>query len=439
MDSNQPLEVDILFKGGTVVTMDANLNVIPNAALAVKGEKIAWISSAEGSPGCVNASKVIDTRGKVIVPGFINTHSHIAMSLFRGLVDDHPLAEWLDKVLVYEKKYTSPENVVTGAQLAMIEMIRSGTTCVADMYWQFEYTTEAARKANFRMVNGPSFTFITGYGGVQPADEITALDYLERYAQDTLIQCCVQVHSTYTSHPEMLARARELSERFGVVFITHASESRAEVDQVLKEKGKTPIGVLEQHGLLGPRTLLAHCVYLDDAEIELLAARSVSVAHCPQSNMKLGSGIARVPDMLAAGVNVALGTDGPASNNDLDMLDEMRSAALLHKGARCDPTVLPARQALAMMTINAARALGMGDRLGSLEAGKLADVTVLDFDAPHLMPCYDVFSHLVYAANRSDVCTVLINGRLVMEDRQLLTLDEDAVKENVRAIHLGDA
>ena len=435
MTDIHPMPVDVLLTGGTLVTMDGQRRILTDAALAVQGERIAWLGSAAEAAARFIPAKTIDLAGKVVTPGLINTHGHWAMTLFRGLVDDRALEGWLNVIWKVEGAFASPQNVAAGSRLAMIEMLRGGTTCAADMYWQFRHTTEAARQAGFRIVNGPSFTEIKGFQGQKSTEYASAIEYLERYRGDPLVCLCIQTHSTYTTNLAMMEDARRLSEERGLLFITHASESRAEVETVrAKYGGKTPIEVLDQAGLLGPRTLLAHCVHLSDAEIERLAQSGTAVAHCPSSNLKLGNGFARVADMLRAGVTVAIGTDGPASNNDLDLLGEAQLAAMIQKGVTADPAALPAGQVFAMLTCDGARALGLGERLGSLEPGKLADIAVLDFDSPNLTPTYDLYSHLIYAAASADVSDVLVNGQVLMEGRRLLTLDEPAVKAEVRRI-----
>lgn len=414
--------------------MDPQRRIIENGTIAVKDSRILWVGSAADAHGQFIPAQRIDLTGKVAAPGMINTHGHWAMTLFRGLVDDRPLEAWLATIWNVERAFTSPENVVAGSRLAMIEMIRGGTTCAADMYWQFRHTTEASRQAGFRIVNGPSFTEIKGFKGQTPVDRASANEYLDRYRDDPLVHLCVQTHSTYTTNLSMMEDARRLSEERGLLFVTHASESRAELDMVRQKYDRTPIQVLDAAGLLCEHTLLAHCVHLSDTEIERLAETRTSVAHCPSSNLKLASGIARVADMLKAGVNVAIGTDGPASNNDLNLFAEAQLAAMLQKGVTGDPAVLPAEKVFAMLTCDGARAIGLGDRLGSLEQGKLADIMIMDFDSPNLTPCYDLYSHLIYAAAAADVCHVMIHGKMVMEDRRLLTLDEVEIKAQVRRI-----
>lgn len=432
--SDQTLCVDSLLLGGSVITMDGKRHIFHNAAVAVKDSKIVWIGSREEAEGSIHARQNYDVNGKVITPGLINTHGHWAMTLFRGLVDDKPLEAWLEEVWEVERVYTTPGNVAVGAQLAIVEMIRSGTTCAADMYWQFDSTTCAARKAGFRIVNGPSYAKISGFDEMTNATSERALDYLDQYRDDPLVHLCVQTHAVYTTDYEIMEKVKNIAAERDILFITHASESRAENENVRSTFGKTPIGVLDSVGLLGKKTLLAHCVHLTEAEIERLSETGASVSHCPSSNLKIGNGIARVSDMLKAGVNVSIGTDGPATNNDLDILHEAQLAALLQKGATGDPTVLPAEKVMEMLTVDGASALGLADKIGSIETGKLADLVVFDFNAANLTPCYDYYSHLVYSASAADVSDVMINGQMVMLNRELLYLDEEKIKADVRAI-----
>lgn len=430
----QSLKVDFLLVGGTIVTMDSERRVIQNGAVAVKDSKIVWIGAFDPEDAQFEPAQTLDVSGKCIVPGMVNAHGHWAMTLFRGLVDDRPLESWLEKIWKVEAAVISAASVVAGTELAMIEMIRSGTTCAADMYWLYSEAYEAVRRAGFRMVNGPSFADIPGFENREDVNASAAVRFLERYQEDPRIHLRIQAHSAYTTNQGMLEDIARIMAECSVGFMTHASESKGELELVRQKYGKTPIEVLDSVGLLGEKTLLAHCVHLSDAEIERLAETHTSVAHCPTSNLKLSSGIARVADMVRAGVNVAIGTDGAASNNDLDLLHEAQLAALVQKGVTGDPTVLPAEKVFSMLTIDGARAVGLADRVGSLEVGKLADLAVINFDAVNLTPCYDLYSHLIYAASAADVCHTMIHGRLVMKDRHMLTLDEEKIKSEVREI-----
>ena len=430
----QPVEIELLVQGGTIVTMDAERRVIKDGAVAIKDAKIVWVGKQDEVGEQFRPVQKLDASGKVVIPGLVNTHGHWAMTLFRGLVDDVPLEAWLDKIWKVEAAEINAETMVAGTELAMVEMIRGGTTCATDMYWYYNESFDAVINAGFRMVNGPSFADIPGFEERKKESYAAAIALLDRYQGQPLVQQCVQAHATYTTNMKILEDIRKIAEDRDLLFITHAAESKGEMVMVREKYGKTPIEVLDSAGLLMEKTLLAHCVHLSDAEIERLAETGTSVAHCPSSNLKLSSGIARVADLLKAGVNVAIGTDGPASNNDLDMFHEAQLAALVQKGVTGDPTVLPAEQVFSMMTIDGARAVGLADKVGSLEAGKLADLAVVDFDSPNLTPYYDLYSHLIYAAAASDVSDVIIHGQMVMQGRQLLTLDEADVKAKARRI-----
>jgi 5-methylthioadenosine/S-adenosylhomocysteine deaminase len=430
----QPLLIDFLLVGGTIITMDSARNVIQNGALAVKNSKIVWIGPRDQVAAQFAPARTLDISGKIVIPGMVNTHGHWAMTLFRGLVDDRPLESWLEKIWKVEAAIVSSETVVAGAELAMIEMMRSGTTCAADMYWHFTESTEASSRAGFRVVNGPSFADIPGFEDRRDLNYQAATEYFDRFQGDPLVHACMQAHSTYTTSQRMLEDILRITQDRQAGFITHACESKGELELVQNKYGKSPIEVLDSVGLLGEKTLLAHCVHLTNAEIDRLAETHTSVSHCPSSNLKLSSGIARVADMVRAGVNVSLGTDGPASNNDLDLFHEAQLAALVQKGVTGDPTVLPAEKVFSMLTIDGARAVGLEDQIGSLEVGKEADLAVIDFDSANLTPCYNLYSHLIYAASPEDICHTMIHGKLVMENRQMLSIEEEKVKHQVRQI-----
>jgi len=423
-------QIDFLIIGGEVLTQNSQRERIQNGAVAVKGSKIVAVGSQEDLQARFQAKELVDATGKVILPGLVNAHTHAAMTIFRGIADDIPLEPWLQTIWPLELKFANDVNVALGSEMAFAEMIRGGTTTAADMYWHYQAATDVAKKVGFRLFNGIGAIDILDNESKESLETRTR-DYIETYQGDELIRPCVQVHATYTVSRETLLLVKKLAQEYGVVFVTHASESRAELKDVLEKTGKTPIHYLEELGMLGRQTLLAHGVHLDDEEIQMLAKRKVSIAHCPSSNLKLGSGIARVADLVAAGVNVAIGTDGCASNNDLDMWEEMHLTALIQKGVRHDPTVLPAEQVLYMATMGGAIALNLDDRIGSLEVGKQADLIIMDFDSLHLTPVYDVVSHLVYAAKASDVEATMINGRWMMREKRLITIDEAQVKDAV--------
>jgi len=424
--------IDVLIRGGTILTMDHKSRVIHDGALTLTGDTISGIYSSDEIPQEMEAGMEIQADGKVILPGLINAHSHLAMTLFRGFVEDLVLQEWLKRVWKYEFSVLNDKAVRAGSKLALVEMIKNGITCAHDMYWHFEQTMEVAEEFGFRLLSGPP---ITGLGD-QEFDEMFAqaretLAWLESLE---FVYPIIQAHSTYTTTPKMMHTVREFKEEYGITFTTHASENQTEVESVLERYQQTPIQLLASYDLLDERTLLAHCVVLEDEEIELLTETSTHVVHCPESNLKLGSGIASVALMLEKGINVCIGTDGAASNNDLDILGELKTAALLQKGSNQNPELLNTIQVLEMGTINGAKAYQLEKILGSLEEGKKADLVIMDFDKPHLTPVYDPAANLIYSSGKSDVETVFINGKLQLESGQLVLIDEEQIKAEVRSI-----
>ncbi len=412
--------------------MDAERRLIENGALTISGNKIQGIFTSDELPSNIKAQRTIHADGKVIIPGLINAHSHIAMTLFRGLVEDLVLQKWLEQVWKYEFSVLDEKNVRAGSELAFVEMIRGGVTCVHDMYWHYMTVIDLAEEIGFNLISGPPITAL----GDPDFDEMigTARSVLEQIKDYHFVHSIVQAQSTYTTTPEMMHKVYEFKGKYGVPFTTHASENQTEIEVVGEQFGKTPIEVLESYKLLDSGTILAHCVKLKEYEIAMLSESGTNVVHCPESNLKLGSGIAPIADMIEAGVNVCIGTDGATSNNDLDLLGEVRTATLLQKGRNENPELLTTMQAMEMATINGAKAYGLSEMLGSLEPGKRADVVIIDFDKSHLTPCHDVYAHLVYSVNKADVDTVLIDGVIHMQDGELTQLDEEAIKAEVRAI-----
>ncbi|MCK6627783.1 MAG: amidohydrolase [Anaerolineae bacterium] len=417
---------DKLILHGLVVTMDDQLTLIDDGAVAIVGAKITAVGATNEVSGFIGpTTEIIDATGQLVMPGLINAHTHAADALFRGLVDDLALEPWLERLWVAERKFLRPDTVRLGAQLAQVEMIRSGTTTALDMFWFPEVSAQVAKDAGFRLMTGPVYFDLVEPDNI-PVEQRTARgrEFLQEYQRDQLIVSCVTPHSTYTVSPQYLREAQALADEFGVLLTTHVSETTTEVATVSQRYGQSPPRHLDQLGMLTSRTVLAHCVHLPDDEINLLAERQTAVAHCPMSNLKLGSGVAPLPKMRQSGVQTTLGTDGPVSSNDLDMWAAMRLAAVLHKGVQQNPTLLSAQEVVKMVTCDAAGALGLSDKIGSLVAGKEADIILIDLNRPHLVPRYDVYSHLVYAVGRDDVATVLIRGRMVMQQRRLLTIDQ---------------
>lgn len=424
---------DLLIVNCTVLTLDDVGRRFDNGAVAICGEKIAAVGHSEELQSRFIAEKTIDATGCVVLPGLINSHTHAAMTVFRGLADDLPLMEWLQEHIFPAERKISGESVYWGTLLACAEMILSGTTTFCDMYLFEHRAAEAAKTAGVRALMGEVlYDFPSpNYGPAENAIPFTE-SLIADWRSDPLIRIAVEPHALYTCSPSLLERCRDLAEKRDIHLITHLSESEDEVRQILKLYGRRPVQHLESLGLLSPRLIADHCVALDERDMELLAERGVKTVHNPESNMKLASGIAPVPELLRRGIVVALGTDGCASNNDLDMFGEMDSCAKLHKAATLNPTVIPAQTALEMATRNGARALGMEGLIGELSPGKLADLIVVDFNKPHLTPMYEPLSHLVYAAGGGDVRHSVIHGRLVMENRRILTFDVAEAMENVR-------
>ncbi|WP_028320928.1 amidohydrolase family protein [Desulfatiglans anilini] len=413
---------DILIENAVILTCNAHKNLIPHGWLGISGDSIAYLD--ECAPEDATAAKTIDGSGFLVLPGLVNGHTHAAMTLFRGLADDLPLMEWLENYIFPVERRMDAEFVHTGALLACAEMIRSGTTTFSDMYLFEDAVAEAAKMAGMRCLVGEVlYDFHSpSYGSVENALAYTE-EFIERWRGDPLIHVAVEPHSLYTCSADLLKKANELALRHGIPLITHVAETQSECAEIERRFGLSPVGYLESLGLLGGHLIAAHAVHVGEADLGAMAGAGVRIVHNPESNMKLASGIAPVPRMLEMGLTVALGTDGCASNNDLDMIQEMDTAAKLHKVIQQDPTVMDAETVLRMATIQGAAALGLDRQTGSLEPGKKADVILIDTRQPHLTPMYNPCSHLVYAARGQDVRHVIIDGRMVMEDRRLLTMD----------------
>ncbi len=424
---------DLLLINGMLLTMDADDKQFNPGAAAIRGEQIIAVGPSRQLEANVQAKKVLDVTGCVIIPGLVNAHTHAAMTLFRGLADDLPLMDWLQDYIFPAERNLTADMVYWGTMLACAEMILSGTTTFCDMYLFEHKVAEAARDAGMRALVGEVLYDFPSphYGSIENGLKFTE-SLIDEWKGNPLVRIAVEPHAPYTCSPQLLLRCQALAERHGVPLITHLSENQNEVDEVLRNYGHRPVAHLENLGLLNSGLIADHCVALDDRDMELLSSRDVQVVHNPESNMKLASGIAPVCRLLQLGVNVGLGTDGCASNNDLDLFGEMDSCAKLHKVANMDSTALSARSTLKMAIQNGAKALGLGDRIGEISPGKWADLIVVDFQKPHLVPLYEPTSQLVYACRGADVRHTIIHGRLVMEDRQLLSMDLNEVMERAR-------
>jgi 5-methylthioadenosine/S-adenosylhomocysteine deaminase len=423
-------KVDLLVLGGTIVTMDGGRRVITNGGIAVTGGRIVAIGPRAEIEGHYTSRQRLNAADKLIVPGLINGHTHIPMVLFRGLADDIDLQEWLTKyIFPAEAKNVSEEFVRVGTRLGLAEMIRGGTTTYCDMYYFEDAIADETAKAGVRGVLGET---VIDFPVADNKTNTEAMAYVEKFVShwkgNELIIPAIAPHAPYTVSEEHLRAARAFSDRTGAPIVTHISETKRELDDSVREKGASPVAYLERIGFLNERVIAAHMVWPQGTDLSILKRRGVGVVHNPQSNMKLAAGVAPVPKMMDDGIFVGLGTDGAASNNDLNMWEEMDTVAKLHKVFSGDPKVISAQQAFELATIRGAQALHLEKEIGSLETGKRADFLIIERDALNQIPLYNIYSDLVYATKASDVESVVINGRIVMRNRRLLTLNEAAIK-----------
>jgi 5-methylthioadenosine/S-adenosylhomocysteine deaminase len=422
----QPQAVDWIWSARYVVTMDAQRRVIENGAVAISGDHIVDVGTRAQIDRAYQARQRLDRPQSILTPGLINTHTHAGMSLFRGIADDMNLQDWLNKfIFPAEAKNVTRDFVEWGTRLACLEMALSGTTTYTDMYYFEDTVASATKQAGLRGVLGQTIIGfpVADYKTPQAALAGTA-KFLDTFGNDPLIVPAVAPHALYTNSDETLIAARKLADKFHKPLVIHLSETRTENDDEVKKRGKTPTAILDSLGVLNGWTIAAHGVWLSDADLAILKARGTGLAHNPSSNMKLASGVAPVVKILKMGIPMGLGTDGVAgSNNDHDLMEEMDLASKLQKVSTMDPQSLPAEQSFAMATILGARALKMDALIGSIEKGKRADLIEIRADQPHSVPMYHVYSQLVYALKASDVTDVMVNGRQIVHDRQMLTLN----------------
>jgi 5-methylthioadenosine/S-adenosylhomocysteine deaminase len=428
-------KIDVLVNGGMIVTMDGDRLILEDGAVAVKGDVISAIGFRTDLEKKYTPDQTIDARGKLVLPGFINGHTHVPMTLFRGLHDDVTLDEWLHKyIFPAEAKNVTEEFVRWGTRLAAAEQIRGGITTFADMYYFEDAVAEETKKAGMRGVLGETFI---DFPAPDNKDESEMLAYtekfLKRWQNDPLIHAAPAPHSIYTCSQKTLQDAAALARKYHAPILIHVAEMKKELDDSRAQNGTTPVQYLNKIGILGPDVVAAHCIFVDDTDRKLLAEKQVGCVHNPSSNMMLASGVSPVPELRGAGVAVGLGTDGPAgSNNDLDLMEEMDLAAKLQKISKMNPLALGAKAVVEMATIEGAKALHMEKEIGSLEAGKKADIIVISLNEPNAVPMYDVYAQLAYALKGSDVETVVIGGRVVMREHQLLTVKEEEVFAKAR-------
>jgi len=431
--SKKHVGYDLLIVGGTIVTMDENRSVIENGYVAVRDGKIVGVGKANSLPPNARSKQIIKADGKVIIPGLINTHTHIPMGLFRGIADDLDLQEWLTKyIFPAEAKNVDEAFVRAGTRLGLAELIRGGTTTYCDMYYFEDAIADETAKAGVRGVLGQTLIDFPAPDNKTFDDAVVYTEkFVKKWQGNKLIIPAVAPHAPYTVSEEHLKISKNLSDRLNAPLVMHLAEAETETDFIQqKHKGIRPIEFAESIGFLSNKLIAAHVVQANEKELDILKRYDVGIAHNPQSNMKLAAGVAPIPSMLKKGLRVGLGTDGAASNNDLSLWEEMDTAAKLHKVFSKDPKVASAEEMFMLATIGGARALHLEDMIGSLEVGKRADIVIVDFDNLNQTPMYNVYSHLVYATKADDVRTVIIEGKPVMIDKRLLTLNESVIKKD---------
>jgi 5-methylthioadenosine/S-adenosylhomocysteine deaminase len=420
-------KADLIVTSGMVVTMDGARSIFDDGAVVVTGDTIVAVGPRAELERKYESRKTIDAKNKLVLPGFINGHTHVPMTLFRGIHDDVTLNDWLYKyIFPAEAKNVTEEFVRWGTRLAAAEQIRSGVTTFADMYYFEDAVADETKAAGMRGVLGET---VIDFPAPDNKTNAAMLAYTEKFLQkwqgDALINAALAPHSIYTCSQKTLQDAAALARKYHAPILIHVAEMKKELDDSLKQNGMSPVQYLEKIGVLGPDVVAAHCIFVDETDRKTLAQRQVGCVHNPSSNMMIASGVAPVPEMRAAGIAVGLGTDGPAgSNNDLDLMEEIDLAAKLAKITRMDPLAINAKAVVEMATIDGAKALHMEKEIGSLEKGKKADLILISLDEPNAVPMYDVYAQLAYALKASDVETVIIGGRIVMRDRKLLTVNE---------------
>jgi 5-methylthioadenosine/S-adenosylhomocysteine deaminase len=425
---------DRLVIGGTVLTMEPNAEPIKNGAVAVANGRIAAVGPAEELLELAPAGDVLNAGNCLVMPGLVNTHSHLAMTVFRGIADDLPLMEWLeDHIWPAEKEHVNRETVRLGTELAAAEQLLAGVTTTTDMYFFGDEVSTVLAESGMRGVVAES---LIGFPTPRCATTEEMLekqrDLLEAYKDHPLITPSVAAHAPYSVQAADLVAEADLAEEYEVPMQIHLAETAWEVERLLSEKGLSPVAYLADLGVLSERTVAAHCVHVSPEDIELLAEFEAGVSHNPVSNLKLASGISPVPALIEGGVKLGLGTDGTASNNTLDLLRDMQLAALLHKGVSGDPTVLPSRTMLELVTVRGAQVLGLADTIGTLTEGLDADLVCVAIDGPHTAPMYDPFSHMVFAARAADVRHVMVRGKVLVRNRELKTLDRERIEAQAR-------
>jgi 5-methylthioadenosine/S-adenosylhomocysteine deaminase len=431
-------EVDKLISGGRILVMDEKGTLIKNGAIAIEGENIIATGTKEEIENQYTSREIIDAENSLVMPGLVNCHTHAPMTYFRGLADDLELTDWLNNyIFPAEARFVNKDFSYLGTLLACAEMIKSGTTTFCDMYIFEDDVARAAKSAGMRCLVGEVLFDFASPSVKTPEEGLKYTEKLiEKWADDPLVNIVVEPHSLYTCSEGLLRGSKKIADRYGARIATHYLETRSEKEQLTQKYGKTPTSFLKDIDYLDERFIAFHCVWMDEKDIRMFADHGCKVVHNPESNMKLATGVAPITKMMTSGVRVGLGTDGCASNNNLDMFQEMDTAAKLHKVVQLDPTVMDAKTVVRMATCDGARVLGMDKLVGSLKAGMKADIIIVNLSKPHLTPLYNEYSHIVYAFNGADVDTVLINGKVVMKNRKLLTIDENDIMATIEVTAL---
>lgn len=425
---------DYIILSDYIITMNERFDLIENGAIVIKDKLIIAIDKAEFISEKYKTKEILNWQGKAVLPGFINTHTHAAMVYFRGLSDDRPLKDWLEKYIwPAEKRWLSPSFIYDAIGLACLEMLKAGTTTYHDMYFFGDSAAKRTKEMGMRGVLGAGILdFPTASASTTEEYFDNAVDFIAKWKGDDLIIPSIAPHAPYTCSPQTLKKAKDISEKYGTPIHIHLSETQWEVQYIKNLYNLKPVEHLESIGFLDETVIAAHCIWVDDKEIEILAKHKVGVSHCMESNLKLSSGFAPVVTMLSEGIKVTFGTDGAASNNDLNLLSEISTTAKVHKALANDPTVLNAKTALLMATRWGAEVLGLGNKVGTIEVGKIADIISINLKKPHLTPLYDIYSHIVYSAMASDVEDVIVNGKLILKNREHLFIDEEEILHKAR-------
>ncbi len=432
---------DSVIYNASIITVNPDFDIIPDGVIGIKDGRIATVEARDVNPTLPSASERIDGQGGIVMPGLVNTHTHLPMTLFRGLADDLPLLTWLNEhIFPAEKTMLCPETVYAGALLACAEMLLSGTTCCCDGYFYEDDAAKAIAISGIRAVAAQGVIDFPAPGVPDPSLNIQAASaFVDKWqGVSPTITPSIFCHSPYTCSSETLKAAKKATREYDVLFQIHVAETKAEREHCLAEHGVTPVRYLANLGMLDQKTLLVHAIWVDDEDIEIIAQNGANVSVTTESEMKLASGIAPLPEFIKSGVTVGLGTDGCASNNDLDLFREMDVTAKLHKVNSCDPCVADAQTILKLATIGGANAIGLDHLIGSVEPGKQADLIIIDTNKPHLTPVYNLPSLIVYSASGADVRDVLVDGKTVLRNRQLLTSDVNKIMANVNRMRITD-